>query len=74
MNSAMDGVNDDTNNGAKTSDGSNSSSKAAVQAPKKGEGTIVPPDASRLTQAFRLIRGLLRHHKRLFFTAVGCAA
>jgi len=37
-------------------------------------GTIVPPDASRLTQAFRLIRGLLRHHKKLFFTAVGCAA
>ena len=37
-------------------------------------GTIVPPDASRLTQATRLIRGLLRHHKRLFFTAVGCAA
>jgi ABC-type multidrug transport system fused ATPase/permease subunit len=36
--------------------------------------TIVPPDASRPTQAFRLIRGLLRHHKRLFFTAVGCAA
>ena len=26
------------------------------------------------TQAFRLLRGLLRHHKRLFFTAVGCAA
>ncbi|HZX54488.1 MAG TPA: ABC transporter ATP-binding protein [Ilumatobacteraceae bacterium] len=37
-------------------------------------GTAVPPDASRLTQAFRLIRGLLRHHKRLFFTAVACAA
>ena len=37
-------------------------------------GTIVPVDASRATQAFRLIRGLLRHHKRLFFTAVGCAA
>jgi len=27
-----------------------------------------------MTQAFRLIRGLLRHHKRLFFTAVACAA
>jgi ABC-type multidrug transport system fused ATPase/permease subunit len=40
----------------------------------EGAGTIVPPDASRLTQAFRLIRGLLRHHKRLFFTAVSCAA
>ncbi|MGZ4792267.1 MAG: ABC transporter ATP-binding protein [Ilumatobacteraceae bacterium] len=38
------------------------------------QGTIVPPDAGRATQAFRLIRGLLRHHKRLFFTAVGCAA
>jgi ABC-type multidrug transport system fused ATPase/permease subunit len=37
-------------------------------------GTTVPVDASRATQAFRLIRGLLRHHKRLFFTAVGCAA
>ena len=40
----------------------------------EGAGTAVPPDASRLTQAFRLIRGLLRHHKRLFFTAVSCAA
>ncbi|MGZ4773551.1 MAG: ABC transporter ATP-binding protein [Ilumatobacteraceae bacterium] len=38
------------------------------------QGTIVPPDAGRATQAFGLIRGLLRHHKRLFFTAVGCAA
>jgi ATP-binding cassette, subfamily B, bacterial len=42
--------------------------------PSKGDGTTVPPDAGRGTQAFRLIRGLLRHHKRLFFTAVGCAA
>ena len=33
----------------------------------------MPPDVGRGTQAFRLIRGLLRHHKRLFFTAVGCA-
>ena len=41
---------------------------------KEEHGTIVPVDASRATQAFRLIRGLLRHHKRLFFTAVGCAA
>jgi ATP-binding cassette, subfamily B, bacterial len=40
----------------------------------KVEGTVVPTDAGRGTQAFRLIRGLLRHHKRLFFTAVGCAA
>ena len=38
------------------------------------ERTIVPADAGRPTQAFCLIRGLLRHHKRLFFTAVGCAA
>ncbi len=36
--------------------------------------TIVPPDAGRPTQAFRLIRGLLQHHKGLFFTAVACAA
>ena len=40
----------------------------------RGDGTIVPADAGRAKQAFRLIRGLLRHHKRLFFTAVGCAA
>ncbi len=40
----------------------------------KKDGTIVPTDAGRATQAFRLIRGLLRHHKKLFFTAVGCAA
>ena len=65
----MDGVNDDTNNGA-----SFGAKKAPGKVPKRGEGTIVAPDASRLTQAFRLIRGLLRHHKRLFFTAVGCAA
>jgi ABC-type multidrug transport system fused ATPase/permease subunit len=38
------------------------------------EATIVPADVGRATQAFRLIRGLLRHHKALFFTAVGCAA
>jgi ABC-type multidrug transport system fused ATPase/permease subunit len=45
-----------------------------VKRADKSGGTIVPPDAGRATQAFRLIRGLLRHHKRLFFTAVGCAA
>jgi ABC-type multidrug transport system fused ATPase/permease subunit len=39
-----------------------------------GRGTIVSTDAGKPTQAFRLLRGLLRHHKRLFFTAVGCAA
>ena len=38
------------------------------------EGTIVPENIGRGTQALRLIRGLLRHHKRLFFTAVGFAA
>jgi ATP-binding cassette, subfamily B, bacterial len=36
--------------------------------------TTVPADAGKATQAYRLLRGLLRHHKRLFFTAVGCAA
>lgn len=41
---------------------------------KDEHGTTVPVEASRATQAFRLIRGLLRYHKRLFFTAVGCAA
>ncbi|HEX3090849.1 MAG TPA: ABC transporter transmembrane domain-containing protein, partial [Ilumatobacteraceae bacterium] len=40
----------------------------------KSDGTIVPTDAGRATQAFRLIRGLLRYHKKLFFTAVACAA
>ncbi len=40
----------------------------------KSDGTIVPTDVGRGTQAFRLIRGLLRHHKKLFFTAVACAA
>ncbi len=39
-----------------------------------GQGTVVPPDIGRATQALRLIRGLLRHHKGLFFTAVACAA
>lgn len=38
------------------------------------DGASVPTDVGRATQAFRLIRGLLRHHKGLFFTAVGCAA
>ena len=45
-----------------------------VNSPEPRDGTIVPTDAGRATQAFRLIRGLLRHHKKLFFTAVGCAA
>ena len=37
-------------------------------------GTTVPEEGGSLTRAFRLLRGLLRHHKRLFFTAVGGAA
>ena len=44
------------------------------------EPTLVSSDAvagtnegSRLVQAFRLVRALLRHHKGLFFTAVGGA-
>jgi ATP-binding cassette, subfamily B, bacterial len=40
----------------------------------EGKGAIVPTDVGRPTQASRLIRGLLRHHKGLFFTAVACAA
>lgn len=45
-----------------------------VKAAKQREPTTVPADAGRPTQAFRLLRGLLRHHKGLFFAAVGCAA
>jgi ATP-binding cassette, subfamily B, bacterial len=45
-----------------------------VKGADKRDATIVPADVGRGAQAFRLIRGLLRHHKRLFFTAVGCAA
>ncbi|MEP7047437.1 MAG: ABC transporter ATP-binding protein, partial [Ilumatobacteraceae bacterium] len=52
----------------------NSGKTSAGETDKKPEGTIVPPDVGRASQAFRLIRGLLRYHKRLFFTAVGCAA
>jgi ATP-binding cassette, subfamily B, bacterial len=37
-------------------------------------GTTVPDSSGTLTKAFRLLRGLLRHHKRLFFTAVAGAA
>ena len=39
-----------------------------------GEGTDIPATAGRLTQAFRLVRALIRHHERTFFTAVGGAA
>lgn len=35
---------------------------------------IIPDGGGTLSKAFRLLRGLLRHHKRLFFTAVGGAA
>lgn len=45
-----------------------------VKAANEREQTTVAAEAGRATQAFRLLRGLLRHHKRLFFTAVGCAA
>ena len=37
-------------------------------------GTAVPESGSRTTQAFRLLRALLAHHKRLFLTAVAGAA
>ena len=37
-------------------------------------GTAVSPTAPRLVQAFQLIRALVKHHKRLFATAVGGAA
>ncbi|MCU1503073.1 MAG: putative transporter permease/ATP-binding protein [Ilumatobacteraceae bacterium] len=37
-------------------------------------GTIIPDAGGSLTKAFRLLRALLRRHKRLFFTAVGGAA
>jgi ATP-binding cassette subfamily B protein len=37
-------------------------------------GTLIPETGGRMTQAFRLLRSLLRHHKRLFFTAVAGAA
>lgn len=45
-----------------------------VKAAKEREHTTVAADMGKPTQAFRLLRGLLRHHKGLFFTAVACAA
>ena len=39
-----------------------------------GAGTIIPNERGRLRQAFRLVRALVRHHKRTFFTAVAGAA
>ncbi|MDO8361344.1 MAG: ABC transporter ATP-binding protein [Actinomycetota bacterium] len=39
-----------------------------------GEGTTIPESRGRLRQAFRLVRALLRHHKRTFFIAVGGAS
>ncbi len=38
------------------------------------QGTTVPTSGGTLTKAFRLLRGLLRHHHRTFFIAVGGAA
>ncbi|HSB85691.1 MAG TPA: ABC transporter ATP-binding protein [Ilumatobacteraceae bacterium] len=45
-----------------------------MKAAKEREHTTVAADMGKPTQAFRLLRGLLRHHKGLFFTAVACAA
>jgi hypothetical protein len=39
-----------------------------------GDGTSIPNDRGRLRQAFQLVRALVRHHKRTFFTAVAGAA
>ncbi|MDO8390024.1 MAG: ABC transporter ATP-binding protein [Actinomycetota bacterium] len=39
-----------------------------------GDGTIIPEAGGRLRQAFRLVRALVRHQKRTFFTAVSGAA
>ncbi len=39
-----------------------------------GSGATIPEQGNRAVQAFRLVRALLRHHKRLFFTAVAGAA
>ena len=39
-----------------------------------GEGTDTPEARGRLRQAFRLVRALVRHHKRTFFTAVAGAS
>ena len=40
----------------------------------EGAGTTVPISGGTLTKAFRLLRGLLRHHKGVFFIAVAGAA
>ena len=39
-----------------------------------GEGTEIPTDRGRLSQAFHLVRALIRHHEKTFFTAVAGAA
>jgi len=39
-----------------------------------GEGTDIPAADGQLSQAFQLVRALVRHHKRLFFTAVAGAS
>jgi ATP-binding cassette subfamily B protein len=39
-----------------------------------GDGTAIPEARGRLGQAFRLVRALIRHQKRTFFTAVAGAS
>ncbi|MGB8859778.1 MAG: ABC transporter ATP-binding protein [Ilumatobacteraceae bacterium] len=39
-----------------------------------GDGTDIPARRGRLREAFQLVRALVRHHKRTYFTAVGGAA
>ena len=39
-----------------------------------GEGTNIPVERGRLRQAFQLVRALVRHHKKTFFTAVAGAS
>ena len=39
-----------------------------------GEGTNIPTERGRLSQAFQLIRALVRYHKKTFFTAVAGAS
>lgn len=39
-----------------------------------GDGTDTPAERGRLRQAFHLVRNVIRHHERQFFTAVGGAA
>jgi len=39
-----------------------------------GDGTNIPAERGRMRQAFHLVRNVIRHHERQFFTAVGGAA